>query len=172
MQNNVEAKISIDRKITPFLWFDNNAEAAVNLYTSLFENSTINNVVRYNSEMANAARMPDGGVLTIDFTLDGQNFVAMNAGPVFKFTEAVSFVINCDDQQEVDKFWNNLTANGGQESQCGWLKDQFGLSWQVIPKVLLKALNDKDAARSQRALHAMLQMKKIIVADIEKAMHG
>ena len=108
----------------------------------------------------------------MDFTLDGQKFVAINGGPVFKFNESISFVINCEGQEEVDKFWNALTADGGKESQCGWLKDKFGLSWQVVPGTLIRLLQDKDPAKAKKAMHAMLQMRKIIVADLEKAAAG
>lgn len=169
MQNNNQPKVCTAQKITPFLWFNDNAEEAVNLYTSVFDNSYINNVVRYNGAGARAAHMPEGTVMTMDFILEGQKFAAINGGPLFKFTEAVSFVINCEGQEEVDKFWNKLTANGGQESQCGWLKDKFGLSWQVVPATLSRLLQDKDPAKSMRVMHAMLQMKKIIVADLERA---
>jgi predicted 3-demethylubiquinone-9 3-methyltransferase (glyoxalase superfamily) len=169
MQTENQTKISTGQKITPFLWFDNNAEEAVNLYTSIFDNSKIDSVVRYSGEGAKAAHMPEGRVMTMGFTLDGQKFAAINGGPMFKFTEAVSFVINCEGQEEVDKFWNKLIADGGKESQCGWLKDKFGLSWQVVPGALLRMLQDKDTAKSQRVMQAMLQMKKIIVADLEKA---
>ena len=171
MQTENQSKISAP-KIYPCLWFDNNAEEALNLYTSIFDNCKINGSTRYNAESSKAAHMPEGAVMTMDFTLDGQKFVAINGGPVFKFNESISFVINCEGQEEVDKFWNALTADGGKESQCGWLKDKFGLSWQVVPGTLIRLLQDKDPAKAKKAMHAMLQMRKIIVADLEKAAAG
>ena len=123
-------------KITPFLWYDNNAEEAANFYLTVFENSKINKTTRYDDESSKAAGRPAGSVMTIEFELDGQKFVAINGGPHFKFTEAVSFVIECENQEKVDYFWEKLSAGGGQESQCGWLKDKFGLSWQVVPTTL------------------------------------
>jgi len=113
--------------------------------------------------------MPEGTVMTMAFQLGGQNFTAINGGPVFKFTEAISFVVNCETQEEVDKYWNKLTADGGQESQCGWLKDKFGLSWQIVPKQLIELISSKDSGKAKRAMQAMLKMKKIIIADLEKA---
>jgi predicted 3-demethylubiquinone-9 3-methyltransferase (glyoxalase superfamily) len=156
------------QKITPFLWFDDQAEEAVNFYTSIFKNSKIGSTARYNEEGAKAAGRPKGSVMTASFQLEGQEFVALNGGPVFKFTEAISFVVNCETQEEVDYYWEKL-SEGGQEVQCGWLKDKFGLSWQVVPTVLSKLLSDPDPQKSQRVMHAMLQMKKIIIADLEKA---
>jgi predicted 3-demethylubiquinone-9 3-methyltransferase (glyoxalase superfamily) len=153
------------QKITPFLWFNDQAEEAINFYTSIFKNSKIVNVSRYSE----GGPGPKGQVMTGSFQLDGQEFIALNGGPQFKFTEAISFLINCDTQEEVDYYWEKLLAGGGEESQCGWLKDKFGLSWQVVPVTLNKFLDDKDAARAQRVLHAMLQMKKIIIADLKKA---
>ena len=169
MENNNESKITTGQKITPFLWYDNNAEEAVNLYTSIFENSKINSCVRYNAEGAKAAHMPEGTVMTMDFTLEGQRFSAINGGPIFKFNESVSFVVHCNDQEEVDKYWNKLTADGGQESQCGWLKDKFGLSWQIVPKRFIELLQDKRPGVSQRVMKAMLPMKKLVIADLEQA---
>ncbi len=169
METNNQSKITSGQKITPFLWFDKNAEQAVNLYTSIFPNSKITSTTRYNSEVAKAAQMPEGTVMTMAFQLEGQNFTAINGGPVFKFTEAISFVVNCETQDEVDKYWNKLTADGGQESKCGWLKDKFGLSWQIVPKRLIELISSNDAGKAKRAMHAMLQMKKIIIADLEKA---
>jgi len=169
METNNQSKISTGQKITPFLWFDQNAEEAVNLYTSTFPNSKITTTTRYNAEGAKAAHMPEGTVMTMAFQLEGQNFTAINGGPVFKFTEAISFVVNCDNQEEVDNYWNKLAADGGQESQCGWLKDKFGLSWQIVPKKLIELISSKEPGKAQKAMHAMLQMKKIIIADLEKA---
>ena len=151
--------------ITPFLWFDNQAEEAMNLYLSIFKNSKPLSIARYGA----GGPGPAGSVMTASFELDGQQFVALNGGPIFKFTEAVSFVINCETQEEVDVYWNKLTADGGQESMCGWLKDKFGLSWQVVPGILSRLLSDKDAAKAQRVMNAMMKMKKIIIADLQKA---
>jgi predicted 3-demethylubiquinone-9 3-methyltransferase (glyoxalase superfamily) len=160
------------QKITPCLWFDNKAEEAVNLYISLFKNSKILDTARYDKESAKVSGMPEGMVLTISFELDGQKFLALNGGPLFKFTEAISLTIDCKDQKEVDHFWNNLTKDGGEESQCGWLKDKFGLSWQVVPIILPKLLTDKDTKKAQRTMKAMLTMKKLDVAKLEKAASG
>ena len=159
-------------KITPFLWYDNNAEEAANFYLTVFENSKINKTTRYDDESSKAAGRPAGSVMTIEFELDGQKFVAINGGPHFKFTEAVSFVIECENQEKVDYFWEKLSAGGGQESQCGWLKDKFGLSWQVVPTVLTKLLKDKDPQKSKRVMEAMLQMKKIDIQTLKQAHEG
>ncbi|HEY6899454.1 MAG TPA: VOC family protein [Puia sp.] len=147
------------QKIHPFLWFDNQAEEAANFYVSVFKNSKITGITPG----------PGGTVLTVGFQLDGEEFTALNGGPLFKFTEAVSFVIDCEDQAEVDYYWNKLTAEGGQPSQCGWLKDKFGLSWQVVPKALIQLLQDKDKARAGRVMQAMLQMKKIDIKKLKEA---
>ena len=154
--------------ITPFLWFDNQAEEAMNLYLSIFKNSKPLSIARYGA----GGPGPAGSVMTASFELDGQQFVALNGGPIFKFTEAVSFVINCETQEEVDMYWDKLTADGGQESMCGWLKDKFGISWQIVPPILPKMLTDKDKAKAGRAMQAMMGMKKIIIADLEKAYNG
>ena len=158
----------VAQKITPFLWFDNQAEEAVNFYTSIFENSKIGSAARYDEEGSKAAGRPKGSVMTVAFQLAGQDFVALNGGPVFKFTEAVSFVVNCESQKEVDHFWEKLSA-GGEEVQCGWLKDKFGLSWQVVPTVLSEMLQDKDAQKAKRVMAAMLKMKKIDIAELRRA---
>jgi len=152
------------QKITPFLWFDDKAEEAMKLYVSLFKNSKVVSVVRYGE----AGPGPKGTVMTAQFQLDGQEFVALNGGPHFKFTEAISFVVNCETQEEVDKFWEKL-SEGGEESQCGWLKDKYGLSWQIVPTVLVELLRDKDAEKSQRVMKAMLQMKKIDIKSLKQA---
>ena len=152
------------QKITPFLWFDNQAEEAMNFYVSIFKNSKIVSVTRY----PEGGPGPAGTVLTANFQLNGQEFVALNGGPRFKFTEAVSFVVNCETQQEVDEFWEKLSA-GGEESMCGWLKDKYGLSWQIVPTVLVKLLQDKDAGKAQRVMQAMLQMKKIDIKTLQQA---
>jgi predicted 3-demethylubiquinone-9 3-methyltransferase (glyoxalase superfamily) len=145
------------QKIHPFLWFDNQAEEAANYYVSIFRNSKINETMRSN-----------GSVLTVAFTLDGTNFTALNGGPMFKFTEAVSFVVDCRDQEEVDYYWDKLLA-GGTPSQCGWLKDKYGLSWQVVPKRLIELLQDKDKTRAARVMQAMMKMVKIDVKTLEEA---
>ena len=154
--------------ITPFLWFDSNAEEAVNFYTALFPNSTIKAVTRY----PEGSPGPAGSVMTIGFQLNGQDYVALNGGPHAKFTEAISFVVNCDSQQEVDHYWDKLTADGGQEVQCGWLKDKYGLSWQIVPTEFWKMLQDKDPERMKRGFQAMMKMKKLDVNILKKAQDG
>lgn len=151
-------------KITPFLWFDDKAEEAAKFYTFVFKNSKIRSVARYGE----GSPGPVGTVMTVGFELDGQPFTALNGGPLFKFTEAISFVVHCDTQEEVDEFWNKL-SEGGAESQCGWLKDKFGLSWQIVPKALLEMLQDKDAEKSKRVMQAMLKMKKIDIKTLKQA---
>ena len=158
----------ITQKITPFLWFDDKAEKAAKFYTSIFKNSKIGNITRYDEEATGPTGRPAGSVMTVDFQLGGQEFVALNGGPMFKFTEAISFVVNCENQEEVDYFWSKLSA-GGEESRCGWLKDKFGLSWQVVPTVLIEMLTDQDTAKAKRVMHAMLQMDKIDIAVLKKA---
>jgi predicted 3-demethylubiquinone-9 3-methyltransferase (glyoxalase superfamily) len=157
------------QKITPFLWFDDQAEAAANFYTSLFKNSKIGRIFRNTEEVAEKTGGPVGSVLTIEFEIEGQKFVALNGGSLFKFNESVSFVINCETQEEVDYFWGKLTADGGEESACGWLKDKFGLSWQVTPTVLIDMLHDNDQEKSGRVMQAMLQMKKIEIKALKDA---
>ena len=157
------------QKITPFLWFDDQAEEAVKFYTSVFKNSKIGRILRYSEEAAKASGRPAGSVLTVEFEMEGQKFVALNGGPLFKFNESISFVVNCETQEEVDYFWEKLTADGGQESQCGWLKDKFGLSWQVVPTVLIDMLHDKDSKKSERVTAAMLQIKKIDINKLKEA---
>jgi predicted 3-demethylubiquinone-9 3-methyltransferase (glyoxalase superfamily) len=162
------------QKITPFLWFDNQAEEAVKFYTSVFKNSKIGRILRYSEEVAKVSEsgQPVGSVLTIEFELDGEKFVALNGGPQFKFNESISFVVNCETQKEVDYYWQRLTADGGQESACGWLKDKFGLSWQITPTVLIDMLHDKDAKKSERVMKAMLQMQKIDIEKLKTAYRG
>jgi predicted 3-demethylubiquinone-9 3-methyltransferase (glyoxalase superfamily) len=160
------------QKITPFLWFDNNAEEAVNFYVSIFKNSKVGKATRYNEASSKAAGRPEGSVMTMEFQLEGQDFVAINAGPHFKFTEAISFVVDCGSQEEVDYFWEKLTAAGGQESQCGWLKDKYGLSWQITPRVLIEMIGDKDPQKAQRVMEAMMQMKKIDIPTLKRAYDG
>jgi len=152
------------QKISPFLWFDHQAEEAARFYTSIFKNSKIEKIIRYGE----AGPGPAGSVMTVAFELEGQKFTGLNGGPHFTFTEAISFVVNCETQAEVDEYWEKLSA-GGQEVQCGWLKDKFGLSWQIVPMRLIELLEDKDVAKSQRVMKAMMQMKKIEIAGLEKA---
>ena len=149
-------------KIMPCLWIDDRIEEMVNFYIETFKDGEIHKVDHY----------PDGRIITITFRLKDQEFMALNGGPMFKFTEAISFTIDCAGQQEVDHYWDTFTAGGGEESQCGWVKDKFGLSWQIVPKQLGEALAGSDRAGAGRAMQAMLQMKKIIVADIQKAYAG
>ena len=152
------------QKITTFLWFDNNAEEAVNFYTSIFKNSRITATSRYSEVGPGAA----GTIMTIAFELDGQQFTALNGGPHFKFTEAISLVVNCKDQEEVDYFWERL-GEGGQESQCGWLKDKFGLSWQIVPEALMRLLKETDPSKAPRVMQALLAMKRIDIRTLEEA---
>jgi predicted 3-demethylubiquinone-9 3-methyltransferase (glyoxalase superfamily) len=160
------------QKITPFLWFDNQAEEAAKFYTSVFKNSKVGKNLRYDEASAKAAGRPVGSVLTIEFEIEGQKFTALNGGPEFKFNESVSFVVNCETQEEVDYFWEKLTADGGQESACGWLKDKFGLSWQVTPTVLIDMLNDKDPKKAEPVMKAMMQMHKIEINKLKAAYAG
>ena len=160
------------QKITPFLWFDDQAEEAVKFYTSVFKNSKVGRTLRYDKNAAKAAGGPVGSVLTIEFELEGQKFVALNGGPQFKFNESISFVVNCETQEEVDYYWKKLTANGGEESQCGWLKDKFGVSWQITPTILIDMLHDKDSEKSERVMKAMLEMQKIDIAKLKAAYAG
>ena len=159
------------QKITPFLWFNDNAEEAVKFYTSIFKNSKIGKIARYGEEGEKIAGRPKGSVMTVEFQLEGQQFIALNGGPIFKFTEAISFVVNCETQEEVDYYWEKLSA-GGKEVQCGWLKDKHGLSWQIVPTVLGELLSDKDAAKSQRVMQAMLKMVKLDVQKLKQAAKG
>lgn len=149
------------QKITPFLWFDNQAEEAANFYVSLFKNAKVKGIARNGDK-----------VMTVGFELEGQSFTALNGGPMFKFTEAVSFVVHCKSQQEVDYFWEKLIAGGGMESQCGWLKDKYGLSWQIVPDVLIKLLSDPDPEKAQRVMAAMMEMRKIDIAKLKRAQKG
>lgn len=157
------------QKITPFLWFNNNAEEAVNFYVSIFKNSKIKSLARYDDAGAAASGMPKGTVMTISFQLAGQDFAAINGGPIFKFTEAISFAVDCATQDEVDELWDKLTADGGSPSQCGWLKDKYGLSWQIVPSILSELLVGSDAEKSQRVMKAMLQMHKIDIETLKQA---
>jgi predicted 3-demethylubiquinone-9 3-methyltransferase (glyoxalase superfamily) len=156
------------QKITPFLWFNDQAEEAARFYTSVFKNSRIGKIARYGEEGERIAGRPKGSAMTVEFELGGQEFLALNGGPQFKFTEAISFVVSCETQAEVDKFWKKLSA-GGKEVQCGWLKDKYGLSWQIVPTILSELLSDKDAAKSQRVMQAMLKMVKLDIKKLKAA---
>ena len=155
------------QKITPFLWFDGNAEEAALFYTSIFKNSKILNVSRY----GDAGPGTKGAVMVVSFQLEGQQFTALNGGPQFKFSEAFSFVVNCETQTEIDEYWNKLTSGGGRESECGWLKDKFGLSWQIVPAALGKLMSG-DPKKANRVMQAVLQMKKLDIATLEEAAEG
>jgi predicted 3-demethylubiquinone-9 3-methyltransferase (glyoxalase superfamily) len=154
----------VSEKITPWLWFDTEGQEAAEFYTSVFPNSKIGQISRYGS----AGPRPEGMVMTVSFELDGQKFVALNGGPDFKFNEAVSFKVDCETQEEVDSYWNTL-SEGGEEGPCGWLKDKFGLSWQIVPTRLEELLSDPDRERAQRVMEAMLSMGKIEIAELERA---
>jgi len=160
-------KPKIEHKLNPFLGFDTQAEDAVKFYTTVFKNSKVGTIARYGK----AGPGPDGSVMTATFILEGIEFIALNAGPLFKFTEAISFVVNCGDQEEVDYYWEKLSA-GGEKSMCGWLKDKFGLSWQVVPVQLTELMLDKDPDKAARVMQAMMKMKKIDIAELEKAYEG
>jgi len=155
------------QKITPFLWFDNQVEEAVNFYTSIFKNSKVGKVSRY----GDAGPGPKGAVLTASFVLDGQEFIALNGGPKYKFTPAISFVVPCETQQEIDHYWSKLSA-GGRTDQCGWLADKFGVSWQVVPTLLGQLMSDKDSQKSERVMKALLQMTKLDIDALKSAYEG
>jgi predicted 3-demethylubiquinone-9 3-methyltransferase (glyoxalase superfamily) len=162
------AKGNYMQKITPFLWFDDKAEEAAKFYASIFKNSWIGSIARYGKAGSEVSGRPKGTVMTVVFQLEGQEFIALNGGPHFKFTEAVSFVVNCKTQKEVDELWEKL-SKGGKKGQCGWLKDKYGLSWQIVPPVLAEMLQDKDAKKSERVMEAMLQMKKLDIKKLKQA---
>jgi predicted 3-demethylubiquinone-9 3-methyltransferase (glyoxalase superfamily) len=159
------------QKITPCLWFDTEAEEAANFYVSVFKDSKISNVNRYGKEGHDKHGKPAGSVMTVEFEIEGQKFMGLNGGPQFKFDEAVSFQIHCASQEEVDYYWSRLTA-GGREVACGWLKDKFGLSWQVVPTQLLEMLRDRDRAKAERVTKAFMQMKKFDIAKLRRAFDG
>jgi predicted 3-demethylubiquinone-9 3-methyltransferase (glyoxalase superfamily) len=159
------------QKITPFLWFNDNADEAVKFYTSIFKKSKIGKIARYDEAGEKAAGRPAGSVMTIEFEIEGQDFIALNGGPHFKFNEAVSFVVSCKTETEVDYYWNKLSA-GGEEVQCGWLKDKFGLSWQIVPTILGELMSDKDPVKSQRVMEAMLKMVKLDINKLKAAYAG
>ena len=161
------------QKITPCLWFDRNAEEAARFYTSIFRNSKITNISRYGEAGYEVHHMPAGTVLTVEFELDGQTFTALNGGPVFKFNEAISFQVGCDSQEEVDYYWGKLSEGGDKKAQqCGWLKDKYGISWQIVPKVLVELQQSKDAEKSGRVMEAMLKMTKIDIGRLQQAYEG
>jgi predicted 3-demethylubiquinone-9 3-methyltransferase (glyoxalase superfamily) len=155
------------QKITPFLWYDTQAEEAANFYTSIFKDSKILNLARYGE----AGPGPKGSVMTVAFQLEGQRFMALNGGPIYSFTPAISFFVDCETQGEVDELWDKLSA-GGRQVQCAWLQDKFGVSWQIVPKALIELMQDKDPAKSQRVFKAMLQMKKIDIEGLKRAYRG
>ncbi len=158
------------QKISPCLWFDDKAEEAVNFYVSIFKNSKFGNVTRYGNEGYEIHKKKEGSVMTIDFEIEGQKFLALNGGPIFKFNEAISFQIYCDTQEEIDYYWEKLTEGGDKNAQvCGWLKDKFGVSWQVVPIALIKMLQDKDSKKTERVMKAMLQMQKLDIDALTKA---
>ena len=161
------------QRISPCLWFDNQAEQAAAFYTGIFRNSRIVMVTRYGEAGHEIHRMPAGTVMTVAFELDGQAFTALNGGPVFKFNEAVSFQVNCDTQEEVDYYWQKLSEGGDENAQqCGWLKDRFGVSWQVVPRILTRMLADPDSGKSEKVMQAVLQMRKLEIAELERAYAG
>jgi predicted 3-demethylubiquinone-9 3-methyltransferase (glyoxalase superfamily) len=156
------------QRISPCLWFDDQAEEAARHYTSIFPNSRVLKIARYGEAGAKAAGRPVGSAMTVEFELDGHRFVGLNGGPVFKFSEATSFIVHCSTQKEVDDYWVKL-SEGGEEGPCGWLKDRFGLSWQIVPKALMEMLQDKDPGKAERVMGAMLQMKKIEIEPLVDA---
>jgi predicted 3-demethylubiquinone-9 3-methyltransferase (glyoxalase superfamily) len=161
------------QRITSNLWFDSQAEEAAKYYTSIFKHSRIKKITHYTKEGFEIHQRPEGSVMTVEFELEGHGFVAMNGGPLFKFNEAVSFVVNCNTQEEIDYYWENLIAGGDPKAQqCGWLKDKFGLSWQVVPEVLSEWISDPDMHKADRVMRAMLAMKKMDIATLEKAHNG
>jgi predicted 3-demethylubiquinone-9 3-methyltransferase (glyoxalase superfamily) len=165
--------MQISQKISPCLWFDDQAEQAANFYISIFKNSKIIQISRYGKVGQEVHGRPPGSVMTVAFELDGQTFTALNGGPIFKFNEAISFQVYCETQNEVDHYWNKLSAGGDEKAQqCGWLKDKYGLSWQIVPRVLIEMLTDPDTEKSQRAMKAMLQMKKIDIDGLKRAYAG
>jgi predicted 3-demethylubiquinone-9 3-methyltransferase (glyoxalase superfamily) len=162
MQANIQ-------KITPFLWFDDQAEEAVNFYTSIFKNAKVMSLNRFGKEGAEASGRPEGSVMTMAYRLEGQEFVALNGGPQFKFTEPISFVVNCESQEEIDYYWEKLSRGGDEKAQqCGWLKDQYGLSWQIVPAMLGELLNNPDPEKSRRVMEAILKMKKIDLETLKR----
>ena len=160
------------QKITPFLWFDNNAEEAAAFYTSIFSDSGVGDKASYDEASSEVSGQPKGSVMVVDFEIAGQKFIALNGGPQFKFNESISFVIDCANQEEVDYYWSRLTADGGEESMCGWLKDKFGVSWQVTPSVMSDLIGGPDKEGSKRAMEAMLKMRKLDIQKLQDAYDG
>ena len=159
------------QKITPFLWFEDQAEEAVGFYVSIFKNSRIGRIARYGEEGAAVSGRPAGSVMTIDFEIEGHEFTALNGGPVFTFSPAISFVVNCQSQAEIDHLWEQLSA-GGHQQQCGWLTDKYGVTWQIVPAALVQMLQDPDAAKAKRVMQAMLQMVKLDITGLKRAYEG
>jgi predicted 3-demethylubiquinone-9 3-methyltransferase (glyoxalase superfamily) len=173
MGRDQEATMRRIQRIAPCLWFDDQAEAAAELYTAIFRNSKIVSITRYGEAGREIHGRPAGTVMTVAFELDGQAFTALNGGPVFKFNEAISFQVHCETQEEVDYYWEKLSAGGDEKAQqCGWLKDRYGMSWQVVPTVLLEMLQDPNSEKSQRVMTAMLQMKKLDIRKLKRAYAG
>ena len=172
MKKNKPQKNKVMQRITPFLWFNDNAEQAVKFYTSIFKKSRIGKVSRYNAVSEKAAGRPAGSVMTIEFEIERQKFIALNGGPHFRFNEAVSFVVNCKTQQEVDYYWKKLTAGGGKEVQCGWLQDKYGVSWQIVPTILGELVSSKDAAQSQRVMQVVMTSVKPDIKKLKQAAKG
>lgn len=160
------------KNIITNLWFDSQAEEAAKFYVSIFPNSRVGAISRYNEAVSRAAGRPVGSVMTVEFNLNGRDFLGLNGGPMFKFSEAVSFIVECETQQEIDRYWSALTANGGQESMCGWLKDRFGLSWQIVPIALGEMMKSSNAGGIERMSAALMQMKKLNVAELTRAFAG
>lgn len=170
LANSDEEKRHGAQKIVPFLWFDKQAEEAVKFYVSIFKKSRIGEVTRYGKEGYGVHGMEEGTVMTVDFEIEGQKFVALNGGPVFKFNEAVSFQVLCETQEDVDYHWEKLSEGGDRKAQqCGWLKDRYGVSWQIVPRVLVRMMQDKDTKKSQKAVKAMLQMQKLDIRTLRHA---
>lgn len=159
------------QKIITHLWFDNQAEEAANFYVSVFKNSKVGAIARYTAAASEVAKRPKGSVMTVEFELDGQQFIALNGGPEFKFSEAISVLVNCTSQEEIDRLWQKLSS-GGEEGPCGWLKDKYGLSWQITPTVLREMVRDPDAKKADRVMSAMLKMKKLDLRRLEQAYAG
>jgi len=163
---------TIHQRITNCLWFDSEAEEAAALYTTIFKNSSIGTITRYGKEGFEFHGKPEGSVMTVTFNLDGQDFMGLNGGPLFKFNESMSLIIHCETQEEIDHYWNKLTENGGQESYCGWLKDKFGVSWQVVTVGWEEMINSPDKKKTSRVLEAMFKMRKPIIAEFERAFNA
>jgi predicted 3-demethylubiquinone-9 3-methyltransferase (glyoxalase superfamily) len=170
MSEPTETEMST-QKITPHLWFEDNAEEAAKFYTSIFKNSRVIDIAHYEESAAEVSGRPKGTVMTVRFELEGQQFMALNGGPIFKFSPAISFLVSCETQQEIDNLWEKL-SEGGEQEQCGWLKDKFGVSWQIVPNILGEMMQDKDAEKSEKVMKALIQMKKIDIQSLQKAYAG